>query len=79
MKKTTAFHLFHAGCLNSGFTVFENTALRIIFERKKEEVKTRLRKLHNVGLHNLHSSLTIVEVLKSRRMRLVGPIVHTEK
>jgi hypothetical protein len=33
-----------------------------------------LRKLHNDELHSLYSSLNIVGVIKSRRMRLVGHV-----
>jgi hypothetical protein len=47
--------------------VFENRELRI-FEPKREEDGS-WRKLHNDELHNLHSSPTIVRVIKSRRLR----------
>jgi hypothetical protein len=48
--------------------VFENTVLRRIFGPKREEDGS-WRKLHNDELHGLHSSLNIVKVIKSRRMR----------
>jgi hypothetical protein len=34
------------------------------------------RKLHNNELHNLYSSLNIVKVIKSRRIRWVGCMAH---
>jgi hypothetical protein len=34
------------------------------------------RKLHNDELHSLYSSLNIVRVIKSRRMRWVGHVAH---
>jgi hypothetical protein len=47
--------------------VFENRVLRI-FQPKREEDGS-WRKLHNVELHSLYSSLSIFRVVKSRRMR----------
>jgi hypothetical protein len=49
--------------------VFENRVLRRIFGPKRDEVTGGRRKLHNEELHNLHSSPTIVRMVKSRRMR----------
>jgi hypothetical protein len=34
------------------------------------------RKLHNEELHNLYSSPSVVRIIKSRRMRLVGYIAR---
>jgi len=48
--------------------VSENSVLRKIFGPKREEDGS-WRKLHNDELHNLYSSLNIVKVIKSRRMR----------
>jgi hypothetical protein len=48
---------------------FENRVLRRIFGPKRDEVTGEWRKLHNEGLHDLYSSLTIVRVMKSIRMR----------
>jgi len=45
--------------------------LRRIFGPKREEDGS-WRKLHNYVLHNLYSSLNIVRVIKSRRMRWAG-------
>jgi hypothetical protein len=51
--------------------VFENRVLRRIFGPKREEDGS-WRKLHNDELHSLYSSLNIVRVIKSRRMRWAG-------
>jgi hypothetical protein len=50
--------------------IFENRMLRKIFGSKREE-DGLWRKLHNDELHSLYSSLNIVGVIKSRRMRWV--------
>jgi hypothetical protein len=55
--------------------VFENRMLRKIFGPKREEDGS-WRKLHNDELHSLYSSLNIVRVIKSRRMRWAG---HVER
>jgi hypothetical protein len=51
--------------------VFENRVLRRIFGPKREEDGS-WRKLHNDELHSLYSSLHIVKMIKSRRMRWAG-------
>jgi hypothetical protein len=51
--------------------VFENRVLRRIFGPKRKEDGS-WRKLHNDELHSLYSSLNIVRVIKSRRMRWAG-------
>jgi hypothetical protein len=51
--------------------VFENRVLRKIFGPKREEDGS-WRKLHNDELHDLYSSLNIVRVIKSRRMKWAG-------
>jgi hypothetical protein len=55
--------------------VFENRVLRRIFGPKREEDRS-WKKLHNDELHNLYSSLDIVRMIKSRRMRWVGHVAH---
>jgi hypothetical protein len=55
--------------------VFENRVLRRIFGPKREEDGS-WRKLHNDELHNLYSSLNIVRVIKSRRMRWAGHVAR---
>jgi hypothetical protein len=53
--------------------VFENRrVLRRIFGSKRDEVTGEWRKLHNEELINLYSSPSIVQVIKSRRMRWAG-------
>ena len=49
--------------------VFENRILKRIFVPKRDEVTGDWRKLHNKELNDLYSSLEIVRVIKSRRMR----------
>jgi hypothetical protein len=58
--------------------VFENRVLRKIFGPKREEDGS-WRKLHNDELHDLYSSLNIVRVIKSRRMRWVGHVACMEE
>jgi hypothetical protein len=55
--------------------VFENRVLRKIFGAKREEDGS-WRKLHNDELHSLYSSLNIVRVIKSRRMRWAGHVAR---
>jgi hypothetical protein len=57
---------FGGGTWTEGF--FENRVLRNIFGPKRKEDRS-LGKLHNDELHSLYSSLNIVRVIKSRRMR----------
>jgi hypothetical protein len=56
--------------------VFENRLLRRTFGLKSDEVTGEWRKLHNEELHVLYSSPTIEQVIKPRRMRLAGNVVH---
>jgi hypothetical protein len=52
--------------------VFENKVLRRIFGPKRFEVMREWRKLHNEELCNLYSPPSIIRIIKSRRMRLMG-------
>jgi hypothetical protein len=52
--------------------VFENRELRIFGPETEEDGSWR--KLHNDELHERNSSLDIVRVIKSRRMRWVGHV-----
>ena len=48
--------------------VFENRVLRRMFGSKRDEVTGHWRKLHNEELNDLHCSLNINRMIKSRRM-----------
>jgi hypothetical protein len=56
--------------------VFQNRVLRRIFGPKWEEVRGEWRKLHNGELHNLYSSLYIIRLIKSRKIRWAGPVAR---
>ena len=56
--------------------MFENRVLRRIFGPMRDEVTRVWRKLHNEELNDLYSSLNIVRVIKSRRMKWGGHIVR---
>jgi hypothetical protein len=45
--------------------VFENRALRKIFEPKRDEVRGELRRLHNEELYDMYSSTNIIWVIRS--------------
>jgi len=49
--------------------VFENSVLRRIIGPWRDEVTGECRELHNEELNDIYSSLNIVRVIKSRRMR----------
>jgi hypothetical protein len=51
------------------FRVFENRAQRRIFSPKSDEVTGGWRNLHNEELSNLYASLSIIRMIKSRRIR----------
>jgi hypothetical protein len=46
--------------------------LRRIFGPERNEVTGELRKLHNKELHDLYSPLSIIRIIKARRMRWAG-------
>jgi hypothetical protein len=50
--------------------------LRRIFGPKRDEVTGEWRKLHNEKLRDLYSSLSIIRIIKSRRMRLAGHVAR---
>jgi hypothetical protein len=54
--------------------VFENRVLKRIFGPKRDGVTGGWRKLQNEDLHNLHSSPSIIRIIRSRRMRWAGNI-----
>jgi hypothetical protein len=59
--------------------VFENMVLRRIFGPKREEVTGGWRQLHNKELRDLHSSPSIIRIIKSRRMRSAGYVALMER
>jgi hypothetical protein len=56
--------------------VFESKVLRRIFGPKRGEETRGQRKLHNEDHHDLYSSLSIIRIIKSRRMRLAGQVAR---
>jgi hypothetical protein len=56
--------------------VFENRVLRRVFGPKRDKVTGEWRKLHDEELNDLYSLPNIVQVVKSRRMRWAGHVVH---
>ena len=50
--------------------------LRKIFGPRRDEVTGDWRRLHNEELNDLHSSLNIARVIKSRRMRWAGHVAR---
>ena len=56
--------------------VFENRALRRIFEPKGGEVTGEWRQLHNEKLNDLYTLLNIIRVVKSIRMRWAVRVAH---
>jgi hypothetical protein len=53
--------------------------LRTIFGPKMDEVTGGLRKLHNEELRDMHSSPSIIRIIKSRRMRWAGHVARMEE
>jgi hypothetical protein len=53
--------------------VFENRLLR---RPKRDEETGRWRKLHNVELHKLYSSPSIIRMIRSKRMRQTGHVAR---
>jgi hypothetical protein len=52
--------------------ILENRVQRIIFRLKRAEVMEGQRYLHAEELHDLYSSLNLIGMSKTRRMRWVG-------
>ena len=59
--------------------MFQNMALRRIFEPKRDEVTGEWRKLHDEELNDLNTSSSIVRVIKSRRMRWAGHVARMDE
>jgi len=56
--------------------VFKNRMLRRILGPKRGEVTGERRRLHNQQLYDLYCSPNIIQVIKSRKMRWAGHVVH---
>jgi hypothetical protein len=56
--------------------VFENRVLRRIFGPKRDEVTGDWRRLHNEELNDLYSSLNIIRVITTRRLRWAGHVAR---
>jgi hypothetical protein len=82
--KTIILHVVLYGCETWPLTlreerrlrVFENKVLRRIFGPKRDEVTGEWNKLHNEELRDLCSSSSIINVIKSRRMRWAGHVAR---
>ena len=59
--------------------VFENRVSRRIFGHKRDGLTGEWRKLHSEELNDLYSSLNIVRVIKSRRIRWAGHVARMEE
>jgi hypothetical protein len=59
--------------------VFDSCVFRRISGIKRAEVVGGWRKRHNEELHNLYSLPGIIEMIKSRRMRLAGQVPLMER
>jgi hypothetical protein len=57
--------------------VFETRVLRRIFGPKRDEVTGEWRQLHTEELHYLYSSLSIIRIIKAKRMRWAGQVART--
>jgi hypothetical protein len=59
--------------------MFENRVLRrSLFGPKTDEVTGEWSKLHNEELRDLHSSLSIIIIIKAKRMKCVGHVTRME-
>ena len=56
--------------------VFENSALKKIFEHKREKITGKSRRLNNEELKDLYFLQNIARIIKLRRMRWVGYVTH---
>jgi hypothetical protein len=78
--KTIILPVVLYGCGTWSLTVREEHKLRV-FENGAENIWTKedgvtggWRKLHNMELHNLYSSPSIIRIIESRRMRWAGQV-----
>jgi hypothetical protein len=56
--------------------VFEDRVLRRMFGPRRDEVIGGWRKLHNEGLHGLHSSPNLIKLKKRKTMRWTGHVAR---
>jgi hypothetical protein len=56
--------------------VFENKVLRRIFGPTRGEMAEHWRRLYNKELHRLCASPNTIMMMKSRRMKQIGDVVH---
>jgi hypothetical protein len=85
MYRTIVLPVVSYGCKTCSATlreerklgVFENRVLRGIFGPKRDEVTGKWRRLLVKELHDLYSSLNIIRVIKSRRMRWAEHVART--
>jgi hypothetical protein len=56
--------------------VFENMVLSRIFGPKRAEVTGGWRKLRNEEIRDLYSSLSVIRMIKSMRMRCTGHVAR---
>jgi hypothetical protein len=59
--------------------MFENKVLRRIFGPKRNEVMEGQKKLLNEELRDLYSSLSIIRMMKWRRMRWAGHVARMKE
>jgi hypothetical protein len=59
--------------------MFENGVLRRMCGPKRDDVVDNWGKLHNEELHKFYSSLNIIRMIKSRRMRWAGHLIRMGK
>jgi hypothetical protein len=84
MFRTVIYPVVIYGCETWSLTLREEQRLRMFEIRvlsricgpKRDDVRGEWRKLHNRELGDLYSSLNIVRVIKSRRMRWAGHVAH---
>ena len=59
--------------------VLENRVLRRIFGCRRDKIKGGCRKSFNKELNDLYCSPHIIQVIKSRKVRWAGHVVHTRE
>jgi hypothetical protein len=62
-----------------GLRTFKKWVRRKIFGPRSDEITEKWRRLHNEELYNVHSSLNIIRVNNSRRMRCAWHVAWVER